>query len=176
MSRIANNPVTIPAGVEVKITGQNINIKGSKGQFDYQIHQDVSISHEENQIKFVTNESSTNIAITGTMRALVNNMVVGVSQGFEKRLNIVGIGYRAKVSGKKLDLNLGFSHPVEYFIPEGIEIEAPSNTELVVKGADKQLVGQVAANIRSYRPPEPYKGKGVRYSDELVIRKVAKKK
>lgn len=176
MSRVASAPISIPAGVEVKLDGQNVNIKGGNGQFDYAVHKFVEISHEDGEIKFASREGKDGVAMAGTMRSLVNNMVVGVTTGFEKKLTIIGVGYRAKVSGKNLDLSLGFSHPVVYEIPEGITIETPSNTEIIVKGSDKQLVGQVAANIRAYRPPEPYKGKGVRYSDEHVIRKEAKKK
>ena len=178
MSRIANEPVTIPSGVEVNVSGQSISLKGPKGAFDYEIHSSVFIDHEENFLKFRMNESAQakTDAMAGTMRAVVSNMVQGVSNGFEKKLELVGVGYRAKVQGNKLDLTLGFSHPVQYVAPEGITIETPSQTEIVIKGADKQAVGQVAAEIRAYRPPEPYKGKGVKYVGEHIIRKEAKKK
>ena len=179
MSRVANNPVTIPAGIEVNITGQSISVKGSKGVMNHEIHPAVNVLKDEEK-KVITfsakpNQDNAN-ALSGTTRALVNNMVTGVSQGFEKKLQLVGVGYRAQVQGNKLNLTLGFSHPVEHPIPEGISIEAPSQTEIVVKGIDKQRVGQIAANIRAYRPPEPYKGKGVRYADERIVRKEAKKK
>ncbi len=176
MSRIAKNPVTIPAGVDVKIDGQLVTIKGSIGTLEQEIHKTVTAVKEDNVIKFQSNSSTTKLAMAGTMRSLVNNMVEGVTKGFEKKLQLIGVGYRAKVQGNKLNLTLGFSHPVVYSIPTGITVETPSNTEVVVKGANKQLVGQVSADIRAYRPPEPYKGKGVRYTDEHVRRKDAKKK
>jgi len=177
MSRIAKTPIEIPSGVEVKIVGQNVSIKGAKGAFDYAVHQKVSVIQEDGEIKVKRNSSKPgDFAMAGTMRSLLNNMVHGVSQGFERKLELVGVGYRAQVQGKKLNLILGFSHPVEYTIPEGITIETPSQTEILVKGIDKQKVGQAAANIRAYRPPEPYKGKGVKYSDEHIVRKEAKKK
>ena len=176
MSRVANAPVEIPAGVEVSVSGQKIQIKGANGNFDYEVHETVGVEQEENTVRVAAKGGKETVAMAGTMRALINNMVIGVSQGFEKKLTLIGVGYRAKAAGKSLDLTLGFSHPVAYPIPEGITIETPSATEIVVKGADKQKVGQVAAEIRAYRPPEPYKGKGVRYTDEYVIRKEAKKK
>ncbi len=177
MSRIANAPVEIPAGVEVSLNGAEISIKGSKGTLTRTIHQDVEVTQEGTSLKTVArSKAKQSVALSGTTRALLNNMVTGVSQGFEKKLTLVGVGYRAKAQGNKLDLTLGFSHPVVYAVPEGIKIETPSQTEIVVSGADKQEVGQVAANIRAYRPPEPYKGKGVRYADEYVARKEAKKK
>jgi len=177
MSRIANNPVTIPGGVEVKINAGMVNIKGPKGELSQALHPTVDMKQEDSTLTFAANNPSKEAhALSGTMRALVNNMVTGVSTGFEKKLTIIGVGYRAAAQGKKLNLSLGFSHPVEYDIPEGITIECPSQTEIVVKGADKQRVGQVASEIRAYRPPEPYKGKGVRYSDEYVAKKEAKKK
>lgn len=176
MSRIANSPITIPNGVDVNIAGNLITVKGSKGELSHEVHPLVKVEQEDSVLKTsVNNNSKTAKALSGTTRALVQNLVTGVSEGFERKLEIVGVGYRAAVSGKVLNLTLGFSHPVEFPIPEGITIEAPSQTELVVKGADKQQVGQVAANIRKYRPPEPYKGKGVRYADERIIRKEAKK-
>ncbi len=177
MSRIAKSPVQLPSGVEISLKGQLLTIKGSKGTLERELHGDVEIKQEENVLTFSPREGAEKgYAFAGTMRSLVNNMVVGVSEGFEKKLELVGVGYRAQAKGKTLNLTLGFSHPVEFAVPEGITIETPSNTEILVKGADKQLVGQVAANIRKYRPPEPYKGKGVRYSDETIRRKEAKKK
>ncbi len=176
MSRIANNPISIPSGVDVNIAGNLITIKGGKGELSHDIHPMVKVEQEENVLKTTANNTSKFAkALSGTTRALIQNIVTGVSEGFERKLEIVGVGYRAAVSGKTLNLTLGFSHPVEFPIPEGITIETPSQTEIVVKGIDKQQVGQVAANIRAYRSPEPYKGKGVRYSDERIIRKEAKK-
>ncbi len=175
MSRIAKAPVEIPAGVDVTVSGQKIQIKGANGNFDYDVHETVNVEHGDNQVRVSVKGGKDHVAMAGTMRALINNMVIGVSAGFEKKLTLIGVGYRAKAVGKNLELTLGFSHPVSYPIPEGITIETPSATEVVVKGADKQKVGQVAAEIRAFRPPEPYKGKGVRYTDEHVIRKEAKK-
>jgi len=177
MSRIANNPVELPAGVEVTLGDGTLSVKGGKGTLNIDVHTSVKISQEENILKFSTNVSGKkSVALSGTFRAIVSNMVQGVTQGFKKELTLIGVGYRAKAEGKKLNLNLGFSHPVVYEVPEGIEVATPSQTVVVVTGIDKQLVGQVAANIRAYRPPEPYKGKGVRYTDEFVKRKDAKKK
>ena len=177
MSRIANQPVQIPSGVEVKLDGQAISVKGSKGVLDMVLHNIVDIKQEDNALLFSGKEGVFKSAsMAGTMRSLVNNMVIGVSDGYEKKLQLVGVGYRAAAQGKVLGLTLGFSHPVNFEIPDGITIETPTQTEIIVKGADKQKVGQVSANIRAYRPPEPYKGKGVRYSDERVLRKEAKKK
>ena len=175
MSRIANKPIDIPSGAEVSISGQTVNVKGPKGNTSYDIHETVEIVQDGSQLKFSAKDKDS-IAMAGTMRSLVNNMVVGVSQGFEKKLELIGVGYRAQAQGNTLNLTLGFSHPVNYAVPEGITIETPSQTEILVKGIDKQKVGQVSAEIRAYRPPEPYKGKGVRYSDEYVVRKEAKKK
>jgi large subunit ribosomal protein L6 len=176
MSRIASNPVTIPSGVDVNIVGSMVTVKGSKGELSHDVHPLVKVEKEDNVLKTtVVNNSKFANALSGTTRALIQNIVTGVSEGFERKLTIVGVGYRAAVSGKVLKLTLGFSHPVEFQIPAGITIEAPSQTELIIKGFDKQQVGQVAANIRRFRPPEPYKGKGVRYSDERIIRKEAKK-
>jgi len=177
MSRVANNPVQIPSGVEVTLNGQLVKVKGAKGELNHEIHKLVEVNQEESSLTFAArNTEQSSNALAGTTRALLNNMVKGVSQGFEKKLTLVGVGYRAQAQGKKLNLSLGFSHPVEYQVPEGISIETPSQTEIIVTGIDKQKVGQVAANIRAYRPPEPYKGKGVRYTDEHVVRKEAKKK
>lgn len=174
MSRIANKAIEIPTGVEVSVSGQTINCKGSKGSLSLDIHSDVVFKHEDNVIQFTSSDS--NVAMTGTMRSLANNVVIGVSEGFEKKLLLVGVGYRAQMKGKDLSLSLGFSHPVEYAAPEGITFVTPSQTEIHVSGCDKQKVGQVCAEIRAFRPPEPYKGKGIKYSDEHVIRKEAKKK
>ena len=177
MSRVAKAPVAIPAGVEVKLADDKITIKGKQGQLELDVHASVAISQEENELKFAPKSADKQAnALAGTFRSLVNNMVTGVSVGFEKKLILQGVGYRAKASGKTLNLSLGFSHPVDYALPEGVTAETPSQTEVVIKGIDKQQVGQVAAEIRGYRPPEPYKGKGVRYADETVRRKEAKKK
>jgi large subunit ribosomal protein L6 len=177
MSRVAKQPVELPSGVEIKIDGQAVTVKGSQGSMQHDVHTSVEISQSDNVLTFEPKDGSkTAMALAGTTRALVNNMVTGVTQGFEKRLQLVGVGYRAQAQGQKLNLTLGFSHPVDYIAPEGITIETPSQTEVVVKGVDKQRVGQVAAEIRAYRPPEPYKGKGVKYADETIVRKEAKKK
>jgi len=177
MSRIAKAPVALPAGVEVKISDAQITVKGKQGSLDLDLHTSVEVKQEENVLVFAPkNGDKASNALAGTFRSLVNNMVTGVSQGFEKKLLLQGVGYRAKASGKTLNLSLGFSHPVDYELPEGVTAETPSQTEIVIKGMDKQQVGQVAAEIRGYRPPEPYKGKGVRYADEYVRRKEAKKK
>ncbi|HIF52347.1 MAG TPA: 50S ribosomal protein L6 [Thiotrichaceae bacterium] len=176
MSRVANNPVSIPSGVDVNIAGSLITIKGNKGELSHNVHSLVKVEQEDGVIKTTVNSNSKSAnALSGTTRALIQNIVTGVTEGFERKLEIVGVGYRANVAGKALNLSLGFSHPVAFEIPEGISIETPSQTEIVIKGIDKQQVGQVAANIRAYRPPEPYKGKGVRYSDERIVRKEAKK-
>jgi large subunit ribosomal protein L6 len=177
MSRIANNPVSIPKGVEITLKGQEVSVKGSKGNLTMTLHNLVGISHVEDRLQLNAVEvSKASVALAGTSRSLVNNMVLGVSSGFQKELQLQGVGYRAQAQGKKLNLSLGFSHPVVYEVPEGIDIETPTQTQVIVKGIDKQLVGQVSADIRAFRPPEPYKGKGVRYVDEYVKRKEAKKK
>jgi len=177
MSRIANAPVSLPSGVEITLDGQLVKVKGSKGELEWNVHELVSVAQEDATIKVAANDSSKSaVALAGTTRALINNMVTGVSAGFEKKLSIIGVGYRAQAQGQKLNLTLGFSHPVVYEVPAGVKVETPSNTEINVSGIDKQKVGQVAAEIRAYRPPEPYKGKGVRYTDEYVLRKQAKKK
>ncbi|MDH5764841.1 MAG: 50S ribosomal protein L6 [Gammaproteobacteria bacterium] len=175
MSRIAKKPIELPAGTEVTISGQSVSVKGKNGSISMDLHDTVAIQQEGNVLTLSPKNESA-VAMTGTMRSLVNNMVVGASQGFEKKLELIGVGYRAQAQGNTLNLTLGFSHPVNYAVPEGITVETPSQTEILVKGIDKQKVGQVSAEIRAYRPPEPYKGKGVRYSDEYVIRKEAKKK
>ena len=175
MSRVAKNPVTLPSGVEVKLDGHDLSVKGTKGTLTMTINGNVEVSHEDNTLTFAAKDR-TAVAMSGTTRALVNNMVVGVTDGFERKLVLNGVGYRAAIQGKKLNLTLGFSHPVEYELPDGISAETPSQTEIVLKGIDKQALGQAAAEIRAFRPPEPYKGKGVRYADEYVRRKEAKKK
>ena len=177
MSRIANSPIDLPKGVEANIAGGEISVKGGKGTLKVALHQDVQVVNEDNQLKFsARGEEQDAVALAGTFRALVNNMVTGVSQGFERKLELVGVGYRAKAGGKSLNLVVGYSHPIDYALPEGITVETPTQTEIVVRGADKQLVGQVAAEIREFRPPEPYKGKGIRYAGERIYRKEAKKK
>lgn len=177
MSRVAKAPVDLVSGVEVSIAGQDVTVKGKNGTLARTFNDLVAITQEENQLVIAPKAESTDgWAQAGTARSLLNAMVIGVSKGFEKKLELNGVGYRAQAQGSKLNLTLGFSHPVAYEMPAGITVETPSQTEIIVKGADKQVVGQVAANIRAYRPPEPYKGKGVRYSDEVVRRKEAKKK
>lgn len=177
MSRIAKYPVVVPSGVEVKMSGQDVSVKGGKGSMSLRLHDSVAIAEENGELQFsAKNKDQQSVAMAGTMRSLVNNMVTGVSAGFEKKLSLQGVGYRAQAQGRKLTLQLGFSHPVEYDLPEGVDAATPSQTEVVISGVDKQRVGQVAAEIRSFRPPEPYKGKGVRYADEYVRRKEAKKK
>lgn len=177
MSRVAKQPIAIPAGVEIAINGQGISVKGPKGNLQWSVNDAVEVQRADNVLQFAPRNGSIEAdALAGTTRALVANMVKGVTQGFERKLELVGVGYRAQAQGKMLNLTLGFSHPVNFPVPEGITIETPSQTEIIIKGADKQLVGQVAAKIRGYRPPEPYKGKGVKYSDEVIIRKEAKKK
>ncbi len=177
MSRIANSPVELPSGVEVNIANGLVSVKGSNGSMSLQLHDLVDIVNEDNQLKLSSKkESKEAVAMTGTFRSLVNNMVVGVSEGFEKKLQLIGVGYRAKAEGKSVNLVVGYSHPIDYKLPEGVTADTPTQTEIVIKGADKQQVGQVAAEIRKFRPPEPYKGKGIRYADEQVFRKEAKKK
>lgn len=179
MSRVAKNPVAVPKGVQITLTPGTISVKGSKGQLAMAVHPSVTVSQgvDDGLLRFEPrNSDKTSSALAGTTRSLVNNMIIGVSEGFEKRLQLVGVGYRAQAQGKKVNLTLGFSHPLEYDLPEGVSAETPSQTEVVLKAADKQLLGQVAAEIRAFRPPEPYKGKGVRYANEQVHRKEAKKK
>ena len=177
MSRVAKAPVTLPAGVEVKLSDAQITVKGKQGSIDLDIHSSVEIKQQDNVLTFAPKGGDKKAnAMAGTFRSLVNNMVTGVAQGYEKKLILQGVGYRAKLAGKTLSLTLGFSHPIDYVLPEGVKAATPSQTEIVISGVDKQQVGQVAAEIRAYRPPEPYKGKGVRYSDENVRRKEAKKK
>jgi large subunit ribosomal protein L6 len=178
MSRVAKKPVSVPSGVDVSIDGQVVKVKGAKGQMEHALSALVDVNkNDANEVTVgVREESKDAWSMAGTTRAIINNLVTGVSDGFEKRLQLIGVGYRAQAQGKVLNLSLGFSHPVNYQLPEGITAETPSQTEIVVKGIDKQQVGQVAAEIRAFRPPEPYKGKGVRYVDEYVARKEAKKK
>ncbi|MDR3419194.1 MAG: 50S ribosomal protein L6 [Nevskia sp.] len=176
MSRVARMPVKIPAGVQVSNADGVVTVKGAKSSLTLPLPEQVTVEVKDGVASVTAESIGANAAMSGTVRALLANMVNGVTKGYERKLGLVGVGYRAQVQGKKLNLSLGFSHPVEYQIPEGITVETPSQTEIVVKGADKQLVGLVAAKIRAYRPPEPYKGKGVRYSDEKVSLKEAKKK
>ena len=177
MSRIAKKPIEMPTGVSVTVDGQTITAKGPKGELSLTVNDVVAVEQNDNVLTFKpASDVKGSVAMTGTMRSLANNLVLGVSQGYSKKLNLVGVGYRSKLAGKVLNLSLGFSHPIDYAIPEGITIETPSQTEIIVSGCDKQKVGQVSAEIRAFRPPEPYKGKGVKYSDEHIIRKDAKKK
>jgi large subunit ribosomal protein L6 len=177
MSRIAKKPIELPNGVEFSMSGREVSAKGPKGSLTVTLHDVVEVTQEDNVLTFSPRDSrQSSLAVTGTMRSVVNNIIEGVANGFEKKLLLVGVGYRAQVQGKQLNLSLGLSHPVNYQVPDGIEIETPAATEIVVRGCDKQQVGQVCAEIRAYRPPEPYKGKGVKYSDEIVVRKEAKKK
>ena len=177
MSRIADNPVNVPKGVEITLSDSNVRVKGTKGSLECLVPKAIKITHENGQliVSYDHKDIQMNM-LAGTLRALISNMVVGVSAGFERKLVLVGVGYRAQVQGSTLNLTLGFSHAVNFKIPKGITIETPSQTEVVVKGADRQQVGQVAAKIRAYRPPEPYKGKGVSYAGEQIKRKEAKKK
>ncbi|SFM80315.1 50S ribosomal protein L6 [Halopseudomonas yangmingensis] len=176
MSRVAKSPVKLPQGVEVKLDGQAISVKGAKGTLELNLHPSVEVVQQDGELNFAARPGSPNMAMAGTTRALVNNMVIGVTQGFERKLQLVGVGYKAQAKGQVLSLALGFSHSIDYQLPEGIVCETPSQTDIILKGIDKQLIGQVAAEIREFRRPEPYKGKGVRYSDEIVRRKEAKKK
>lgn len=177
MSRIAKKPVAVPSSVTVTLAGQSITAKGANGQLSHEVHPSVAVEQADGQLTFAPRDGSKqSVALAGTTRALVGNMVTGVSEGFKKELTLIGVGYRAAVQGKTLNLSLGFSHPIEYALPEGVSAEVPAATTVVLTGADKQVVGQAAAEIRAFRPPEPYKGKGVRYADEYVRRKEAKKK
>jgi len=177
MSRVGKNPVAIPGGVEVKIAGADLSIKGPLGTLNHVVHHSVTVEREGDTLVFKPREGVVDAnAFSGTTRALVNNMVTGVTKGFERKLNLIGVGYRAQAQENKLNLSLGFSHPVVYQLPGGVKAETPTQTEIIIKGIDKQQVGQVAAEVRAYRPPEPYKGKGVRYSDEKVVIKETKKK
>lgn len=177
MSRIAKYPVTLPKGVEATLAAEALSIKGPLGTLSQRLRGDVKVEKDGDTLVFkALDDSDEANAMSGTLRALAANMVLGVTKGFEKRLTLVGVGYRAQAQGDKLNLALGFSHPVVHAMPKGVKVETPSQTEIVLKGLDKQLVGQVAAEVRAYRAPEPYKGKGVRYSDERVVLKETKKK
>ncbi|MDA0227605.1 MAG: 50S ribosomal protein L6 [Proteobacteria bacterium] len=177
MSRIAKLPVSIPQGVEVAVQGEEVAVKGGLGSLRMALHSKVAMKQDSQQLTFAPAEPSAEaMALTGTMRQLVNNMIVGVSKGFEKKLSLVGVGYRAQAQGAALNLSVGFSHPVVIQMPEGVKVETPSQTEVVIKGSDRQQVGQTAAKVRGIRPPEPYKGKGIRYADERVVLKETKKK
>ena len=176
MSRVANNPIQLPKGVEVSL-GETITVKGPLGSLSQKASANVKVNLDGGVVTFApADESIQSNAMAGTLRALLNNMVTGVSKGFEKKLNLVGVGYRAQAQGDSLNLALGFSHPVVHKMPAGVKVETPTQTEIVIKGIDRQKVGQVAADVRGYRPPEPYKGKGVRYADEVVVLKETKKK
>ena len=177
MSRVAKKPVTLPSGVEATVSDSQVSIKGSKGTLSLDLHADVQVVSADGALNVkVRREERSAMAIAGTTRALLANMIQGVSAGYERKLELRGVGYRAAIQGNMLNLTLGFSHPINYSVPEGVTVETPSQTEVVVRGIDKQKVGQVAAEIRAYRPPEPYKGKGVRYVDERVVLKEAMKK
>ena len=176
MSRVAKSPINIPDNIELSMSENSVTVKGSKGELDFNIPESVSLEVQANVINIKYDETNQeSVALAGTTRALVNNMIIGVSDGFEKKLELNGVGYRAKASGKLLELTLGFSHPIKYQLPDEVDVETPSQTEIVLKSHNKQILGQAAADIRAFRPPEPYKGKGVRYADEQVKRKEAKK-
>lgn len=177
MSRVAKNPIVIPKGVEIKVDGLEMTVKGAKGQLSHTLSRSVSVSVNDNLLSVEWDQNDKDAkALAGTTRAVLNNLVTGVSAGFERKLTLIGVGYRAQAKGNVLGLTLGFSHPVEFAVPDGVSVDTPTQTEIVIKGFDKQKIGEVAAKIRGYRPPEPYKGKGVRYADEFVERKEAKKK
>jgi len=177
MSRVANAPIELPKGVEFRQDGNLVTLKGGNGELSLELNPEVELKQEDNVLTLHPRSGSRfSTAIAGTMRSILSNMAKGVSEGFEKKLELKGVGYRAQAQGKSLNLSLGFSHPVVYQAPEGVSVETPSQTEIVVTGADKQKVGQAAAEIRGFRPPEPYKGKGVKYADEIIVRKEAKKK
>ena len=175
MSRVAKNPINVPSGVEVKLDDAVVSVTGPKGQLALELHPSVGVKQSDNVLQ-VSAANDAAQAMAGTFRSLIDNMIIGVSDGFEKKLEIIGVGYRANAQGSKLNLSLGFSHPVVYNLPDGVSVETPVQTQIVVTGADKQQVGQAAAEIRAFRPPEPYKGKGIRYVGEHVVRKQAKKK
>ena len=177
MSRVGKNPIAVPKGVDIAITADQVTVKGPLGSLTQRLNGAVTLVREGEELKIKpANDSRDADAMSGTVRALVNNMVTGVTKGFEKKLNLVGVGYRAQAQGDKLNLSLGFSHPVVHTMPKGVKAETPLQTEIIIKGINRQQVGQVAAEVRAYRPPEPYKGKGVRYSDERVVIKETKKK
>ena len=176
MSRVARQPLNLPKGVQLSVAGNTVTVKGAKSSLSLELPSQIRVDVKDSVATIAPESVKANPSVAGTVRANLSGMIKGVTEGYMKKLSLVGVGYRANAQGKKLNLALGFSHPVDYPIPEGITVETPSQTEIVIKGASKQLVGQVAAEIRSFRPPEPYKGKGVRYSDERVILKEAKKK
>ena len=177
MSRVAKAPVTVPSGVTVTQNGRQVEVKGSKGVLTFNLHALVELNQEEGVLRLTPAQDTQEAWMqTGTARAVLNNLAIGVSAGFERKLQLVGVGYKAQAKGTVLNLALGFSHPIDFALPEGVTVETPTPTEVILKSIDKHLLGQTAANIRAYRPPEPYKGKGVRYSDEVVVRKEAKKK
>lgn len=177
MSRVAKAPVTVPSGVTVTQNGRQVEVKGSKGTLTFNLHALVELNQADGVLRLTPTQDSQDAWMqTGTARAVLNNLAIGVSAGFERKLQLVGVGYKAQAKGTVLSLALGFSHPIEFALPEGVTVETPTPTEVILKSIDKHLLGQTAANIRAYRPPEPYKGKGVRYSDEVVVRKEAKKK
>lgn len=177
MSRVAKNPITLPKGVETAIAGSAITVKGSKGSLNIDLHNDVEVQQDGNVLQVSAKNGSRQAnALAGTFRALINNMVVGVSEGFQRKLQLQGVGYRAKAQGNTLNITVGYSHPIDYELPAGVTADTPTQTEIVLSSSDKQLLGKVAADIRDFRPPEPYKGKGIRYADENVYRKEAKKK
>jgi large subunit ribosomal protein L6 len=177
MSRVAKSPVTLPKGVEVTISGQEVQVKGAKGTLGLTLNALVEVKNDNGVLNLSPRETTqAGWMQTGTARSLLNNLVIGVSAGFERKLQLIGVGYKAAARGKVLNLALGYSHPIDFALPDGVTAETPTPTEIILKSNDKQLLGQVAANVRGFRPPEPYKGKGVRYSDETVLRKEAKKK
>ncbi|RYY78667.1 MAG: 50S ribosomal protein L6 [Moraxellaceae bacterium] len=177
MSRVAKAPVAVPSGVTVTQNGQQVEVKGSKGTLAFNLHALVELKQEDGKLLIApANDNQESWMQAGTARAVLNNLVTGVSNGFERKLQLVGVGYKAQVKGTVVNLNLGYSHPIDFQLPESVTAETPTPTEIILKSIDKQALGQVAANIRSFRPPEPYKGKGVRYSDEVILRKEAKKK
>jgi len=177
MSRIANSPVEIPKGVETMLSDSEISVKGSKGDLQLNLHALVAVSQDGEVLRVSAKDDSREAgALAGTFRSLIHNMVVGVTEGYQKKLELQGVGYRAKAQGATVNLTVGYSHQINYKLPDGVTVETPTQTEIVISGANKQLVGQVAAEIRKFRPPEPYKGKGIRYVDERVYRKEAKKK
>ena len=177
MSRVGKMPIAVPQGVDVVIAGERITVKGANGSLTRKLHPLVNVKNEAGTLTFVpATDSSAADAMSGTLRALVANMVSGVAKGFERKLNLVGVGYRAQAQGQRLNLQIGYSHPVVKEMPEGIKVTTPTQTEILISGADRQVVGQVAAEVRAFRPPEPYKGKGIRYANERVVLKETKKK
>ena len=176
MSRVANSPINVPDTVNVSINDDVVVVKGNKGELDFSLPSSISIDIKDDTMTINYNlEDQKSVALAGTTRSILNNMIIGVSEGFERKLELIGVGYRAKASGKLLELTLGFSHPIKYQVPDDVEVETPSQTEVILRSHNKQILGQAASEIRAFRPPEPYKGKGVRYSDEQVKRKEAKK-